>query len=168
MPTKARRVWLKTCTCTLRLVLSDTCASTSDVTCNLFLFFILFYLFIIFKLNRSTFYNSSQVVKTRKKKLNYNVTCSRILHFSLPATSLAIDTNRACCQWRQDTVVVKRLKLISTIMHRVLEFICRRKRHDPQISGHRTTEYECNAQSLCIAYVYRVFLPHRKTRHNVA
>ncbi len=83
----------------------------------LFLFFILFYLFIIFKLNHSAFYNSSQVVKTRKKKLNY-VTCNRDLHFSLPATSLAIDTNRACCQWRQDAVVVKRLKLISTIMYR--------------------------------------------------
>ncbi len=49
-------------------------------------FFILFYLLFIFCLNLSTFYNSSQVVKTRKNKLKYNVTCN-------------------CC-------LVKRLKLI--------------------------------------------------------
>ncbi len=77
-----------------------------------FLFFILFYLLSIFKLNLSTFYTSIQVVKTRKKKLNYEVTCNCYLHSSLPATSLAIHTNRACCQWRQDAVVVKLLKLI--------------------------------------------------------
>ncbi len=34
---------------------------------SLAVFFILFYLLIIFSLNLSTFYNSSQVVKTRKK-----------------------------------------------------------------------------------------------------
>ncbi len=96
----SRRVWLQTCTCIFRLALSDTCTSASDVTCSLF--FVCFY-FISFKyfflLNLSTFYTSSQVVKTRKKKLNYEVTCNRYLHSSLPATSLAIHTNRACCQW---------------------------------------------------------------------
>ncbi len=70
-------------------------------------FFILFYLLIIFCLNLSTFYNSNQVVKTRKKKLNYNVTCNRRLHFPLPATSLAFNTNRVRCQWRRDAVLVK-------------------------------------------------------------
>ncbi len=31
---KPNRVWLQTCTCTLRLALSDTCTSASDVTCS--------------------------------------------------------------------------------------------------------------------------------------
>ncbi len=79
---------------------------------SLAVFLILFYLLIIFCLNLSTFYNSSQVVKTRKNKLKYNVTCNRCLHFLLPATSLAFDMNRVRCQQRQDAVVVKRLKLI--------------------------------------------------------
>ncbi len=50
--------------------------------------------------------------KTRQNKLKYNVTCNRCLHFLLPVTSLAFDTNRVRCQRRQDAVVVKRLKLI--------------------------------------------------------
>ncbi len=77
-----RRVWLQTCTFTLRLALSDTCASASDVTCSLF-YFVLFIDF--FGLNLSTFYNSSQLVKTRKNKLKYYVTCNRYLHFLPPA-----------------------------------------------------------------------------------
>ncbi len=40
----------------------------------------------------------SQVVRTRKNKLNYNVTCIRHKSCVLP--------------WRRDAVVVKRLKLI--------------------------------------------------------
>ncbi len=79
---------------------------------SLAVFFILCYLLIIFCLNLSTFYNSSQVVKTRKNKLEYNVTCNRCLHIVLPATSFAFDTNRVRCQRRQDAVVVKQLKLI--------------------------------------------------------
>ncbi len=77
-----RRVWLQTCTFTLRLALSDTCASASDVTCSLF-YFVLF--IDLFGLNLSTFYNSSQLVKTRKNKLKYYVTCDRYLHFLPPA-----------------------------------------------------------------------------------
>ncbi len=88
----SNRVWLQTCTCTLKTLPR--------------VFFILFY----FCLNLSTFYNSSQVVKTRKNKLKYNVTCNRRLHFLLPVTSLAFDRNP--CQRRQDAVLVKRLKLI--------------------------------------------------------
>ena len=112
------------------------------------IFFILFYLLITFCLNLSTFYNSSQVVKTRKKKLNYNVTCNRYLHSPLPVTSLAINTNRACCQWRQDAmVVIKRLKLI----HYYNVQGPARKRQDRQIRGHGTAEYERNAQSLSLS-----------------
>ncbi len=66
---------------------------------SLAVFFILFHLLFFLCLNLSKFYNSSQVVKTRKKKLNYNVTCNRRLHFPLPATSLAFDTNHVRCQW---------------------------------------------------------------------
>ncbi len=115
-----RSVWLQTCTCTLSTCTLSICtlrhlhAQTLARVMSLavFLFLILFYLLIIFCLNFSTFYNSSQVVKTRKNKLKYNVTCNRCLHFLLPVTSLAFDTNRVRCQRRQDAVVVKRLKLI--------------------------------------------------------
>ncbi len=93
--------------CRHALAFSDLHSQTPAL---LFFFFILFIKF--FKLNLSTFYTSSQVVKTRKNKLNYEVACNRYLHSLLPETSLAIHTNRACCQWRQDAVVVKRLKLI--------------------------------------------------------
>ncbi len=147
---QCNRVWLQTCTCTLRhlhsqhlhaqtlalsalalsaLACSDTCTlrhlhsqhlhaqhlhaqtlvrsalSRSDIctlrhlhsqhlhaqtlalprVMSLAVFFILFYLLIIFCLNLSTFYNSSQVVKTRKKKKN--VTCNRCLHFLLHTVS---------------------------------------------------------------------------------
>ncbi len=99
------RVWLQTCTCMLRHLHAQTLGLPQVM--SLAVFFILFYLLIIFCLNLSTFYNSSQVVKTRKKKLKYNVTCNRCLHFLLPATSVAFDTNRVLCQRRQDTVVVK-------------------------------------------------------------
>ncbi len=104
---KFNRVWLQTCTCTHR-------HSRFSEWCHLqsFLFFILFYLLIIFSLNLSTFYNSSQVVKTRKNKQKYNVTCNRCLYFLLSVTLLAFDTNRVRCQRIQDAVVVKRLKLI--------------------------------------------------------
>ncbi len=127
-----RRVWLQTCTlsnlhsqhlhsqqlalsatCTLsnlhsqQLALSATCASTSDVTCSLFDFDFVLFIDSFFCLNLSTFYINSQVVKTRKKKLNYNATCNRCFHSPLPATLLALDTNCVRCQRRQDTVVVK-------------------------------------------------------------
>ncbi len=42
------RVWLQTCTCTLRLALSDTCASASDVTCSLF-YFVVFIDYVLFE-----------------------------------------------------------------------------------------------------------------------
>ncbi len=109
-----RRVWLQTCTlstCMLRHLHARTLVLPRVISLEVFIIFY-FVLFIdFFCLNLSTFYNSSQVVKTRKK-LKYNVTCNRCLHFLLPVTSLAFDTNRVRCQRRQDTVVVKRLKLI--------------------------------------------------------
>ncbi len=143
--------------CRLALACSDLHSQTLALlrVTSLAVFFILFYLLIIFCLNLSIFYNSCQVVKTRKKKLNYNVNCNRRLHFPLPAMSLEFDTNRVHCQWRWDAVVVKRLKLISTITDRVLQVICKRKRQDPQIRGYRTAEYERNAQSFSLS----VFLP---------
>ncbi len=48
---------------------SDTCASAGDVTCSLFLFFILFYLLIIFCLNLSTFYKPGGEDKKKETKL---------------------------------------------------------------------------------------------------
>ncbi len=42
--------------------------------------FLFFILLSIFKLNLSTFYTSIQVVKTWKKKLNYEVACNCYLH----------------------------------------------------------------------------------------
>ncbi len=80
-----RRVWLQTCTCTLRLAPSDLHSQTLALprVTSLAVFLILnFFLFIdnFLGLDLPTFYNSSQVVKTRKNKLNYNVTCNRCLH----------------------------------------------------------------------------------------
>ncbi len=100
-----RRVWLQTCTlstCMLRHLHARTLVLPRVISLEVFIIFY-FVLFIdFFCLNLSTFYNSSQVVKTRKK-LKYNVTCNRCLHFLLPVTSLAFDTNRVRCQRRQDT-----------------------------------------------------------------
>ena len=69
-----RRVWLQTCI--LRLAFSDLQSQTLALPLVTSVFFILFYLLITFCLNLSSFYNSSQVVKTRKKKQNYEVTCT--------------------------------------------------------------------------------------------
>ncbi len=86
----------------LQQVLACRCALTLSTLAlprvtSLAVFFILFHLLIFLCLNLSKFYNSSQVVKTRIKKLNYNVNYN--LHFPLPATSLAFDTNHVRCQW---------------------------------------------------------------------
>ncbi|KAL0151007.1 hypothetical protein M9458_053520, partial [Cirrhinus mrigala] len=76
--------------------LPDACTSVMTSFAVYFIFYFTLYIYYFFSSNLSTFYNSSQVVKTRKKKLNYNITRNHHLHSQLPATLLAIHTNGSC------------------------------------------------------------------------
>ncbi len=72
----------------------------------------------------------------QEKKLNNNVTLM----------SLAFHTNRACCQWRPDAVVVKQTHLV--LYHTgFCKSSVEEKRQDPQIQCYLKT----NAQSLSLS-----------------
>ncbi len=74
-------------TCTLRhLRFREWRHLQSFLFCSIYWFFF----------NLSTFYSSSQVVKTRTNKLNYNVTCNRDLHFPLPASNITCIGHESC------------------------------------------------------------------------
>ncbi len=138
-PPEVRRVWLQTCT--LRHLHAQTLALPQVM--SLAVFFILFYLLIIFCLNLSKFYNSSQVVKTRKNKIKYNVTCNRCLHFLLPATSLAFDTNHVRCQRRQ---VDSKLNILNSEKTKALIIVP--KNHKSNNLEHCLTLDGCSVDSL--------------------